>query len=410
MSYDKKLSILDIDNTQKEDTSLTDEYMKNIGKMTFEDAISTVLTDHHEIGKVISEITRVETEIVAFQAGDLDTIELDEELTTEMSIMDLAKLSYSKLNKDKDRILERAYEYIRALINRVITMIKTTFTKYMAVHSKHINISKEYLEVLDKLDLTEVDNTNDFDIFRQLGATFDKRNIMTLDTLYFINSDKIVEDVISRVKDYGNYISIVRPIDKVIMNTVSTEIGSARADIMREWNDKADKKFIELFVNNPINQMLNYNSKYASLVSDVEIDVKDVSKFTPITTDGSIITCIYKTDDHQLRLMRLQINGLPRETTINMSNLKEIMVSISKTDLGRLVKEDIKLLEKIEKDAKIYFKQIKDEIGSDRGKRNASFNNTVTMVNSALAIANNRMKLTNNIIAVTEELVKRIGE
>ena len=233
---------------------------------------------------------------------------------------------------------------------------------------------------------------------------------MTLDTLYFINSDKIVDDVISRVKDYGNYISIVRPIDKVIMNTVSTEIGSARADIMREWDDKANKKFIELFINNPINEMLNYNSKYASLVSDVEIDVRDVSKFTPITTDGSIITCIYKTDDHQLRLMRLQINGLPRETTINMSNLKEIMISISKTDLGRLVKDDIKLLEKIEKDAKIYFNQIKDEIGSDRGKRNAAFNNTVTMVNSALAIANNRMKLTNNIIAVTEELVKRVGE
>ena len=411
MNNSKSMSLFDIDKKlENTDETLVDKQLEDINKLTFEDALTTVMTDQKEIGVIISEITRVESEIVSFQAGDLDTIHVDEELTTEMSLADLAKLSYMKMSKDKDKILERAFQYIRTLINKAITFIKSAMTKYLAVHSKHIEISKELIAELANIDLKDLPANDDISIYGEIGVILNNNNVLTSDALYFINNPKAVSDVIDKIHVYGNHITVIRPEDKVILNTLRTEIGNARADIMRVWNEGATSKFIELFVNTPIHKLLTESVRYTELASEVDVDLNNTSNYTPISTDGNIITCLYRTEDHQLRIFRTVIKQLPTNVaTVNMEKLPEIVTGISNTDLGRLVKDDIKILGKIEKEAKVYFSQIKDELGADRGKRNASFNNTVTMINSALAIANNRMKLTNNLISSTEKIIKKYG-
>lgn len=408
MSYDNNvMSIMDISTSNE--VPEQGNGLNSYDAITFENAITTVIDNHREATNLLTEISRVESEMIAFQAGDVKTIHLDEELTLELSISDLATLSYSKLSKDKDELINKAFEYIKSLINKVIIMIKKAFTKYLAVHSKHISMSSDYLEVLNGVDLSEVPNDNNLDIARRLGGVIDKTNNLSMETLHFINGDIVINKVTEKLQEYGNYISIIRPPDKIILNTVSTEMGSARADIMKEWDKNATAKFIELFVNEPVSLTLNDNIKYSVIASDVDVNLKDTTTYSPFTTDGILLTCLYRTPEHQIRLMRTEMKSLPHVSMVNMTNLRAIIASISKTDLGALVKADIRRLETIERDAKTYFKQLKDELGTDSGKRNSSFNNMVTMVNAALTISNNRMKLTNNLISVTDDIVNRLG-
>jgi len=404
-STSKVTSILDIDSIAVNNEFPLDTHLQDISSITFEYAVNTVLVGHTEIDTMLSEINRVDREIIAYRNGECTNIHTDGSLTFENSIS-LFELRLNPISLDKDTILERAYEYIRALINKIIIIIKTTFTKYMAVHSKHVEIAKEYMELMSGIDLINIDNTSDLDIFKEIGTIFDiGTNIMSPETMYFISSSDTVKNIIEKIKDYGNYTAIVRPPDKIIFNTVSSELGSARADIMQDWANKSTTKFNDIFIKKPSNAILVNNVKSSTIISDIHLDTKDISKYTPFTTDGVDITCIYLTTDFQLRIMRMAMKDIPRDKMVNIENIKPILHNMSNTDIGKLVKEDIYLLERIESDAKIYFKQVNTDLGTDHGKRSSAFNNTVTMVNAALAISNNRMKLSNNILSVAEKII-----
>lgn len=386
------------------------DYIKMISVITLENAINEITDDTTNITNTFEELNRVNRDIDRFDAGEINDITLGDGLTTEMSILDITKLSYNKINNDKDRIIEKAYEYIRALVNKVIGYLKKLYLNYNAVNSNHAELAKELYGRLNSVSLTTVTLNDKISSLENIYAAFDKNNELSLECLPFIVDKVVAETLVKKIKSFGNTISIIRPNDKTILNNTDLEYGNARADIMKHWNDTANKKFIDEFVNTSKNKQLKDRAYTAKDLSDSYIDFRNVATYEPFTTDGKNINLLYQTPEHQLRIMRAEVKNVVPGAILEVSKLKDYVLAMSKSDIGNLVKKDIKTIESIEKDAKIYFKQVRDELGADKGKRNASFNNIVTLINSGLTIAGNRVKFGNAILIASRDVARYLGD
>jgi len=400
-------------DTNEDVVVITDKeinHMDEINSITLEDAISNISINSTKITETIEEIIRVNEDIVKFDDGELGDIELGDNLTTEISIRDLASLSYNKLNNDKDRIIEKAYEYIRALVNKIISYLKKAYINYSAVNSNHAEIAKQLHERLNNVSLTTVTLNDKIDSLQSIFVIFDKNNEVSLDCLPYVIDKDVTNDIAMKIKAFGNAVSIMRPNDKIIMNTTKSEFGNVRADVMKNWDELANKKFIDEFINVKGSKHLKDKTSGAIDLSDSYLDFNEVATYEPFTTDGKNMNILYQTPDHQLRIMRAEIKPAVNGAILGVAKLKDYVFAMSKNDIGELIKKDIKIIEEIEKDAKVYFRQVKSELGADKGKRNASFNNIVTIINSGLAIASNRIKFGNNILIASRDIAKYLGE
>lgn len=384
------------------------EYLDEIDRVASELTVENCSTEEEQqrIQELIDEVEVVQNAICDYEEGKTKTLVIPEgksELTTELSVADLVSVSYKKFKDQETSLLDRAYEYIKGLVNSIISYLKKALVKH---HAENATYTKE-IRNMDKELTDDVIHFNsvisDF-MFKELFAFIDTKSLyFETNVIDYIESSEVDIAVGEFIKLYSNKQSVLRPPERVVENTMSDERNTPRDDMIQLWHRASNDLYINLANNTPVSGALHNKTdvlrQRGSLNERADLSLPVV----PISSDGINISYLFLTENKDLLLGKVNIT--PKDTRdVSVSKLRSLFFKVGQTDLGEVVKKDIYNLERIEKDSKRYFKAAKSDLGSDAGKKKIHFNHMVTLINTILTICDNRIVLSKKLLALYKQL------
>ncbi len=273
---------------------------------------SSTEEEQSKIQELIEEVEVVQNSIMDYEEGKTKTIELPEgsnsELTTELSVADLITVSYKKYKSQETSLLDKAYEYLRGLVNSIISYLRKALVKHHAENST-------YTKEIKALNKELPDETYDFStavsdfIFRELftfvdtGSLFFETNIID-----YIQSSQVDTEIASFVKTYNNKQSVLRPPQKVIEGTMSDETGTPRHDMIKLWHKSTNELYIGLANATPVSRALHEKTDKLRDRGDLNERVDYSLPVVPVSSDGINISYLYLTEEKDLLLGKVSVN------------------------------------------------------------------------------------------------------
>lgn len=321
--------------------------------------------------------------------GTLTAVELEYKYSDSLRVEDGFDTVITGTVKFGEKIIYRIIDFIASIVIDMIKIAKKSWLKYVSGKNSLSTLAKKINDVksLPSSYVVDEDTMSNF--------YFDKIDLSVSDCFKAIVLDsEYPAKLLDILYDHTKKMGAVTPDDVIIDETPDDAVGTFKHDQLTAFRTTvktsvADMVGSEQFILKP----------YASVIDDrVTVPIL-------VDKDGSA-TCL-AFDEEYGRVYRTYISPLKKSTGTDVINLAEVVKSVVDLDMKKIVKEDIKLVEKLEVNISKYLKDARNHSKIGRHGAKTIMTNCNTMTNIVYSIGMYRLKELTRFLILARDTEKK---